>query len=339
MKLIIIISACLASIVNGAEQLRDRPSLPKEYALRNKYQIECFSHWLKKHDIPIEGKAIISFDCYTGELEDILAEKAKRVHGISPSRKMIDYAHKTHAQETHTQKTNLSFAHCFPEDFSSPTSYDLAIASSCFQFFEDKPKAIHAIANSLKSNGLFFANIETQDNSKPLGIAVFEEMKCDVPIIGTLLAMLPNPTGSSQPTYGELHVWLTEAGFTNIKPKIESYDWTMTAEEWRKIQLPLLLSTPGAQILVNSTSDNWYAKKASEGAFWWITMSLKEKEEHDAPFFPESNHELIQKIRTNDFCRYLFNNFLRRYLDKLQNNGDGTYTWKYKTTIILAQKK
>jgi len=323
----------LGSILNGAEQPRNRPGLPEEYARGNKYQIECFSHWLKKYKAPIEGRDVISFGCGTGEIEADLAKTAKTVHGTDASKEII-----AHALETH-KKTNLSFEHYFAEDFQSPTSYDVALASCCFQWFEDKPKALRAIANSLKSNGLFFANIETQSNPKPFGITVFEDMKKDVPIIGSLLAMLPNPTGSSHPTYGELHVMLTEAGFTNIEPKMESYDWTMTAEEWRKTQLPLLLSTPGAQMLVNSTSDNWYAKKVSEGAFWWVKMSPEEKAEHDAPFFPESNHELIKKIRENKFCRYLFNNFLRRCLTKLQDNGNGTYTWKYETTIILAQKK
>jgi hypothetical protein len=68
-------------------------------------------------------------------------------------------------------------------------------------------------------------------------------------------------------------------------------------------------------------------------------MSSEEKTEHDNFFFPESNHELIQKIRTNDFCRYLFNNFLRRCLTKLQKNDDSTYTWKYETTLFTAEKK
>jgi len=90
---------------------------------------------------------------------------------------------------------------------------------------------------------------------------------------------------------------------------------------------------------VNSTSDNWYARKASEWAFRLVNMSPEEQEEHDAPFFPESNHELVEKIRKNKFCLYLFNNFLRRCLYKLKDNKNGTYTWNYQTTIIKATKK
>lgn len=335
MKKILIFSLCVAHMLHSAEERPNRPGLPIEYARGNKFQIECFSHWLKKHNVPIEDRKVITFGCGTGEIELDLGKTAESVHGIDASKEMVEYAQSNHCY----RQKNLSFEHCFAENFASPTSYDLALASCCFHWFEDKPKAVKAIANSLKSGGLFFANIETSSNPKPFGITVFEEMKRDVPIIGTLLAMLPNPTGSSHPDYGDLHVMLTEAGFTHIEPKIESYDWTMTAQEWRNAQLPLLLSTPGAQKLVNSTSDNWYAKKASEGAFWWINMSPEEKEEHDAPFFPESNHELVQKIRKNNFCRYLFNKFLRGCLDKLQDNGDGTYTWNYQTTIIKATKK
>lgn len=336
MKKLAIIAICIAHVLQCAEQSssRNRPGMGVEYAQGNKYQIECFSHWLKKHNIPVEDRSIISYGCGTGEIEKNLSECAKSVHAIDASKDMIDYAKSTHS---HTK--NLSFQHCFAEDFKTPTSYDLAIASCCFHWFEDKPKALQAIANSLKSQGIFFANIETNSNPKPFGITVFEEMKHDVPIIGSLLSMLPNPTGSSHPTHGDLHVMFTKAGFTNITSKKESYDWTMTAQEWRTAQLPLLLTTPGAQMLVNSTSDNWYAKKASEAAFWCITMSPEEEMEHNNLFFPESNHELIQKIRTNDFCRYLFNNFLRRCLTKLQNNDDGTYTWKYETTLFTAEKK
>lgn len=335
MKHTVVFFLCLGSILNGAEQLPNRPGLPIEYARGNKFQIDCFSHWLKKYNVPIKDQKVISFGCGTGEIELDLAQTAQSVHGIDASKEMIEYAQSKHC----SRQKNLSFEHCFAENFASPTSYDLALASCCFHWFEDKPKAARAIANSLKSNGIFFANIETSSNPKPFGITVFEEMKRDVPIIGTLLAMLPNPTGSSHPDYGDLHVMLTEAGFTNIEPKIESYDWTMTAQEWRNAQLPLLLSTPGAQKLVNSTSENnSWGKTASEWAFWLINMSPEEKEEHGAPFFPESNHELVEKIRKNDFCRYLFNNFLRRCLAKLEDNG-GTYTWKYETTIILAQKK
>ena len=205
--------------------------------------------------------------------------------------------------------------------------------------FSDQPKALKSIANSLKTGGIFFADIETTSNPEPDGIIAFDEMKRDVSLIGPLLAMLPNPTGISRPNYGNLHIMLTQAGFTNIQSKIESRTCRMTKEQFRKIQLPILLSSPGAQMLVNSTSDNWYAKKAGEGAFWWVNMSPEEKEEHDAPFFPESNHPLIQKIRTNDFCRYLFNNFLRRCLKKLHDNEDDTYTWNYEMTIIKATKK
>ena len=336
-KYIIVTILCTLATLNSMDQppaREPREWMAKEYADGNKKQIACFSYWLEKHEIPIEGKSLVSCGCGPGELEAELAKKARHVHGIDASKNMIDYAKKTHGKLAN----NLFFTHCFAEDFRSQPVYDLALASCCFDLLADQPNALQAIASSLKYGGSFFANIETTSNQKSPGLLVFEDMKRDIPIIGRLLSMLPNPTGSTHPTYGDLHIMLFAAGLTDIKSSIETYDLTMTEQEWRKAQLALLLSSPGAQMVINSTAEGvGYA--ASEGAFWWISMSEEEKQQHDAPFFPESNHELIQKIRVNNLCRYLFNNYFNRCLTKMQKNEDGTYTWKYETTIILAQKK
>lgn len=310
---------------------------PREWPAQEYFEskkLPAFPLWLEKYEICTNG-SIVSAGCGLGDLEADLAPNARHVLGIDASEKMISHAKKTHLPN----KGNLFFKHCFAEDFPSQPVYDLAIASSCFNLFEDQPKAVKAIAKSLRNNGIFFANIETQSNQKSPGDIVFEELKQDYPVIRPILAMLPNPTGSYQPTYGELHIMLMEAYLTDIKSAVETYDWTMTAEEWRKAQLPLLLSRPGTQTLINLTSDNYVTKKAAEYAFWWISMSDEEKQQHDAPFFPESSNPLVEKIRNNDFCRYLFNNYFNRFLSKLQKNEDDTYTWKYETTIIIAQKK
>jgi ubiquinone/menaquinone biosynthesis C-methylase UbiE len=338
MKKSTIIALCVISNLNGMDQpaKREPREWPaKEYSKGNKNQIACFSQWMEKYKIPTQDKTIVSFGCGTGEIEAELAKKARHVHGTDASNNMIDHAKKTHGNRAN----NLFFTHCFAEDFTSQPVYDLALASCCFHWFADQPKAVKAIANSLKSEGLFFANIDTATNAKPLGLVAYEEMMNDYPIINNVLSILPNPTGSTHPTYGELHIMLFDAGLTDIKSSVETYDCIMTEEELRQMQLPILLSSPGAQTLINTTSDNWLAQKAANSAFWWISMSDEEKQQHNAPFFPESNNPLVQKIRTNDFCRYLFNNFLNRFKSKMQKNEDGTYTWKYETTIICAQKK
>jgi len=336
-KYIITAVLCALGSLNGMDQpptREPREWMAQEYSENNKFQTSCFSHWLEKHKIPTQGKSIVSFGCGTGEIEAELAKKARHVHGTDASKNMIDYAKKTHGNPTN----NLFFTHCFAEDFTSQPIYDLALASCCFHWFADQPKALKAIANSLKYGGSFFANIETESNQKSPGHLVFEDMNRDIPGLKRLLSMLSSPTGSSHPTFADLHTMLFDAGLTDIKSSVETYDWTMTEQEWRNAQLPLLLSTPGAQWIINSTQDHiGYA--SSQAVFWMMSMSEEEKKQHDAPFFPESNHELIQKIRANNFCRYLFNNYLNRCLTKMQKNENGTYTWKYETTVVLAQKK
>jgi trans-aconitate methyltransferase len=319
----------------AAEQAAALDWMADEYAQGNRWQLECFRKWLDESNTPIEYKDVISFGCGTGENEAFFATtgKAKKVHGIDASRSMIEYS------KNHHHQPNLTFEHCTAENFQSPFSYDTALASCCFHWFSDKPKALQAIAASLKSQGRFFANIETQDNPEPFGITVYHEMLEEIPGLRPMLTFMINPTGSSRPTYGELHIMLQRAGFTNISINKSSYDWTMTKEEWRKAQLPLLLSTPGAQHLINTTSDNWPTKGIVETIFSWKKLSPEDQKEHDAPFFPLSTHPLVEKIRNNNFCRYLFNNFLKRCLTKSRKNDDGTYTWTYETMLVSAKKK
>lgn len=337
-KSIVITALCTLATANGMD--KDAARAPREwpaqeYAQGNQPQITFFESLLKR--VETEGKDIISFGCGTGEIEAKLAKKAHFVHGADASKQMIDYAQQTHLTQ---ENGNLSFEHCFVEDFKATKLHDLAFAASCFHWFEDKPKALRAISNSLKPGGFFLANIETTDNPKPFALVASEEMLAEHPYIESLLSMVANPTGSSYLTTEELHNLLKQEDFENINSTVESFDVTRTEEEWRTYQLPILLSTTGAQAIINSTSEeNWCVNKASDWAYWAITKSPEEQKQHKAPFFPESSDELVKKIRKNDFCKYFFNHFLNRCIKKLQDNGDGTYTWKYETTVILAQKK
>lgn len=336
-KHIVITALCALATLNGMDKAATRAPREwpaPEYAKGNQPQIACFESLLKR--VETEGKDIVSFGCGTGEIEAKLAQNALSVHGTDASKKMIDYAQQTHLTQ---DRGNLSFEHCFVEDFKTNKLHDLAFTASCFHWFEDKPKALKAISNSLRPGGFFLANIETSDNPKPFALVAKEEMLAEHPYVEKLLSVVSNPTGSSYLTTQELHDLLEQENFENVQSTVESFDFTMTEEEWRTYQLPILLSTPGAQAIINTTSDNSWKQYASDWAYWAITKSPEEQKQHDASFFPNSSDELVKKIRKNDFCRYFFNHFLNRCIKKLQDNGNGTYTWKYETTVILAQKK
>lgn len=332
MKSIIMSIACLFIPLHAAE-----PSYPScewmanEYAQHNKHYIDFFSQCLTERKIETKNKKIISFGCGTGEIEFKLAQQA-HVHGVDASNNMVQYA-----KNKYSNQSNLSFQYCPVEQFKSKELYDLAIAASSFNFFNTE-QAIQSVGNCLQTGGKFCANIDTTESPETFGLQVFNDMKKSIPMIGTFLSVLPNPTGVSRHTPGELHIMFTKAHMQVKNQILKSYDITMNEEEWRYAQLPLLLSTRGAQILINTIANGGAAKQIAAAAFWCFTLSEEEKKEHKAPFFPECNDPLVQKIRNNDFCRYLFNNFLKRCLTKMKKNDDGTYTWTYNTTLYLCEK-
>lgn len=337
-KLFIILG--VFSTINGM----DLPvRIPREWPAEeyanggNTKQVANFIDLLNRHQIDTRIDNVISFGCGTGEIEKYVAQKAKTVHGIDASENMINVA-----RTNQSKINNLTFEHCFAEDFKTKQHYDLALMSCCFHWFENKKQALERISDSLRMHGKLFTNIETESNPIPFGIAVYEDMKRDVPLIGTLLAALPNPTGSARLTDTELRDMLYHTNFEILRYQTESFDWTMTEQEWRKTQLPLLLSTPGAQSLINATSENnWITNTTTESFFYYMIqgkMTPKELKQHNEPFFPESSNEFVVKLRKNNFCRYLFNNFLNRCLTKFTKNLDGTYTYTYSTTAILAKK-
>ena len=308
----------------------------EEYAKGNKNQIACFSTLLKKHAIETKKKTILSVASGTGETEGKLAPDATCIHGIDASKNQIEYAKKHHSAP------NLTFEHCFAEDFKATIPYELALISCSFHLFTNQQQALQRVNDSLEPQGLLFANIETANHPIPFSKTVLQEMINDIPLVGSLLSVLPDPIGSTRPTPEELYTMFDEAGFAIVKKEEESFDWTMDEQGWRDMQLPLILCSPGAQTLINITSPDQYIKsKLSEYAFSLIqqSMTAKELRQHDQPFFPESSNELVCKVRNNNFCRYLFNNFLNRVLTKLHKNEDGTYSWQYCTTAILATKK
>lgn len=334
MKILAVSIACFVMSLPAADKptYQTQEWMAKEYAQKNKHYIDFFSHCLATHNIEIKNKEIISFGCGTGEIEYQLAQQAKSVLGVDASNNMIE-----HAKEQYSHQNNLSFQYCPIEKFHSVKRYDLVTAFCSFNFFKAE-QAIQIISTHLKPGGVFFGNIDTTNNSEPFGMQVFNDMKKEIPLIGRLLAILPDPTGISRHTPGALHIMFHKAKMNVSHQHLLSYEIKMTEQEWQQAQLPLLLSTQGAQTLVNTTSDNWCSKKSADATFWLFTLSAEEKKEHDAPFFPECTNPLIEKIRNNNLCRYLLNNFLKRCLTKMKKNGDGTYTWPYETTLYVSIK-
>jgi SAM-dependent methyltransferase len=310
----------------------------EEYAKGNQYQTNCFANLLKKHDIKVYDRTVLSVGCGTGEIEERLAKLgATHVHGIDASRNMVEYAHnKYHAIP------NLSFEHCFAENFDSTEPYDIALMASSFSFVKNKPLALQRISNSLHIDSILFANIETDAHPESFDIIVLNEMINDIPILRGLLSSLSDPIGRSRPTEIELEDIFSEAGLDMISAAEESFTWTMTEEQWKQTLLPLILSSPAAQKLIALTEESdVISNNISEAQFAMMKedMTKEEQRQHRRRFFPESNDKLVCKVRKNNFCKYLLNNYFNRCFAKLRQNENGTYTWKYHTTAIMAVKR
>jgi hypothetical protein len=330
-----IIILCLIGSLNAAQYNDHRASMLPIYSQTN-CQVSSFAQWLDESKIDLTDKSIISFECRTGELEHALANKPiQSILGVDAHKNLIDLCQKNYAG------SNLAFEHSRTEDFEPQTLRDVAIAAFCFHSFQDKPKALQAISTSLKCGGEFFANIETTNDPESFAMKAYDDLLISIPLVGSLLAHLPHPTSMARLHFGPLHIMLAQAGLNIITSKSMWRDWTMDKKEWRKVQLCLLLNTGVAQHILNSIYQYWPMQKASEAAFCCIQMSPKEKTQHDAPFFAEieDDHQLIlYKIRNNDFCRYLCNKFMNLCFNHMQKNNDGTYTWRYETTLIRAEK-
>lgn len=221
----------------------------QDYAKGNKMQVTAFSKFLEDNNIDYKNKKVLSIGCGTGETEAILARTAQYVYGIDASKNMVEYAKRTHiwvpTNKDVIKVDNLKFLTCAAENFKTNEKFDLAISAFAFHWFSDKQKALHNIADSLKSGSLFFANIPTADNPAPIDLIVVQEMIRDIPIIGTYLANCDNPIGSSYPTCNDLKDMLTHAGFEIIKMEAQSFTWNPTREQYSQRQKPVADSRPG----------------------------------------------------------------------------------------------
>ena len=322
--------------MDGPPIIKQKPhkSSAKESAKSHAPHIVFFSSMLEKYAITIHQKKIVCVGCGPGEIAAMLAEDAHLVHGIDTSKNMIKYA-----TQVHKNTTNLSFHHCFLEDFVPKIKYHLAIAPNCFHLFPDKLLALMRINSTLEPQGLFFANIETTQNPAHLATTVFEEIREEYPTLKKLLSIVSNPTGHPRPSNEELESMLTKTNFEIIKNQEESFEWKMTMDEWKQAQLSIFASTPGAQKLANlNRTEKWMLKKYTSHAAAHVPISPEEQKQLDEPFFPESTEKLVTVIQKNHFLKLLFYKFFNRCLQKSQHNDDGTYTYQYVVNVILAQK-
>jgi len=318
--------------MDGPPIIKQKPH--ESPAKRDTPHIVFFSSMLEKYAITIHQKKIVSFGCGPGEIEASLAKDAYLVHGVDPSKNMIKYA-----TQAHKNTKNLSFYHCFVENFVPKIKYHLAIAPNCFHLFPDKLSTLMRINSSLKPQGLFFANIETTQNPVHLATTVFEEIKEEYPTVKELLSILQNTPEYPRLSNEELENMLTEANFEIIKNQEESVEWKMTVDGWKQAQLSIFASTPRGQKLANLHGTKaWMLKQYTSRPSVRIPISPEEQKQLDEPFFPESTEKLVTVIQKNPFLKLLFYKFLNRCLQKMQHYDDGTYAYKYVVNVVLARK-
>jgi len=207
----------------------------------NKLQTSTFLHFLKTYNIKTEQLTILDVGCGTGKITAQLAEKATHIHGFDASKNMIDFA-----RNKYGHLKNVSFEHAFAEDFTSPNLKQLALASYCIHWFEDKKQAFQRIHDSLEIGGEFFATIKTSDNPLPMNLIVATEM---MPLVETMVSFATGKSlleliGSSYPSHEEFNAMLCETGFEIIKSEEQSFDCIMDEDELRKLQWPIVSSRP-----------------------------------------------------------------------------------------------
>ena len=176
MKKYILSTLCVFSSMSGMRTQQIVKREPREwdahaYAQGNKIQEEAALRFLQKSGIDFTGKKVLDIGCGTGNITAKIAAQAKKVDGIDASKNMIEYA-----QEHYATVSNLAFAQCFAEDFSSDTqSYDLALSIFCLHWIKDKQTVLKNIYNSLNSQGELFCTIATTSDPT-VGMTAFKEL-------------------------------------------------------------------------------------------------------------------------------------------------------------------
>jgi len=216
----------------------------------SRIQTEAFLQFLATYNINTKDRFILDVGCGTGKIAAKLAPKAEFIHGCDASKNMIDLAQKNCG---HIQ--NLSFEHCFAEDFTSLRQYQLAFASFCIHWFENQKQAFQRIYASLENNGELFATVQTSDNPIPPEFIAAQEIIEDMTInkaykyfAGKDLVDLTACTFSSTE---DLKNMLKEVGFRILKCEQQTYFLLMTKDEIIKTERPIVFSRPIMKLIPN----------------------------------------------------------------------------------------
>jgi ubiquinone/menaquinone biosynthesis C-methylase UbiE len=299
MKHYIVFALCTMNVYGMEQHITERKAREwnaQEYDEANIQTTPSFLEFMEQYNIEVKNRTILSAGCGTGRIENNLAQNAQHVHGFDASKNMIDYA-----QKTFGSTKNISFQHCFAEDFTSKNLYNLAIAAFSIHWFDDKQQAIQKISNSLDANGEFFALVPTTDNPKSTSLIVATEILTNLQnkAVSHPGKDLPNLTdrtmqdiivGCSYPSRQELNDMLTKADFEIIKNEEQSFTSTMSAEDIKKTHWAIFLTRP---------------------------------------FIRELPKKTITK---------LFQEFITQYTQKLSKTDDEKFSEKIYTTVIHARK-
>ncbi len=248
MKKFIILSFCFISLLNGMEQQPKREAREwnaQDYANGNSFQEKMALEFLEQSNIDLFDKDVVDAGCGTGNISEIMAQKAKRVHGFDASLNMINYA-----REKYDNIPNLTFEHCFAEDFNSSIKHDLVTAFFCLHWFEDREAAFQRFYENLKPGGELLGTIHTTSNKKPIALDVFDDMFPNLKSIVTWLKSINviQATGSSYPTDEELTTMLKEAGFKEISIEKKPLNLVFkNRDELITVERPIIMSRPLTQ--------------------------------------------------------------------------------------------
>ncbi len=173
MKKYILLTLFIFFFTQGREILQKeaREWDAQAYAQGNKPQEEAALKILNELNIDFTNKKVLDIGCRTGNVTATIATTAQQVHGIDASNNMIEYA-----QHYYDDIKNLTFEHCFAEDFIPHETYDYAVSILCLHWIKDKQKVFENINRSLTMNGEFIGTIYISSNSAPLSFVVLKEL-------------------------------------------------------------------------------------------------------------------------------------------------------------------
>jgi ubiquinone/menaquinone biosynthesis C-methylase UbiE len=263
MKKYILLTLCTVAYNNGMEMTTTTAREPREwdahaYAQGNILQETAALEFLKESTINLKNKTVLDVGCGTGNITAKIASVAQHVHGIDASKNMIEYAQKQN-QNSH----NLSFEHCFAEDFTTIAPYDAALAFFSLHWVENKEDAIEKINHALKINGDFFGAITTQYESEPLDITVGLEMVPGLQSVYSFLKGKDLIKEVSVPylTKEQFKAMLIQKGFNVISYEYKDVVTILkNKEELANFKRPLLFSRPFVQSMPSLVSEYIFNK-------------------------------------------------------------------------------